>query len=333
MHFSVKKGAFFLLTLFLNHGKTADNHFMELKEAVDEFLIYLGAVRGLSENTLLGYQKDLEHLMVYLTPTLDISTVTKENLLLCIGELSRERKSAATINRFIAAVRTLFAYCKKFEYILKNPAMEIKTVKLPKRMPRFMTPQEVNALCNQPEKQELLWANRDKALFEMLYSSGCRVSEIANLKLGDFTNGYSSAVVNGKGNKDRYVYFEEDARNALKLYLEDRRKLLDSISGVGEQNNPFVFINQKGKPLTPTGIRFILNTYSGPKGINHHVNPHAFRHTFATQMIGNGADVRMVQEMLGHASISTTQRYTHITTERLIDIYNKAHPHGDGEKK
>ncbi len=298
---------------------------MVLQELTDEFILYLSAVRGLSDNTCLGYKNDLTKLMEFLTPQMDVTTVTKENLLLCIGQLSKQKMSSATVNRFIAAVRTMFAYAKKFNYIPKNPAMELKTVKLPKKMPRFMTQGEVNELCSEPVTKELLWGNRDLALFKMLYSSGCRVSEITNLALGDFRGNYSSAVVTGKGNKQRIVYFDDSSVAALRLYLADRSKILAQNQIL--QPTDKLFINQKGQPLTTGGIRYIINRYSGPEGTNHHMNPHAFRHTFATTMIGNGADVRMVQEMLGHSSISTTQRYTHITTEKLIETYNKAHPH------
>ena len=298
---------------------------MTLCELTDEFLLYISAVRGLSENTVKGYGNDLSQLLVFLTPDLDIKSVTRENLMLCIGQLSKQKKSAATVNRFIAAVRTLFTYATKMKYIEKNPSLEMKTVKLPKRVPNFMTNSEVNELCNEPVKDELLWASRDHAIFLMLYSSGCRASELVGLRLSDFMDGGRSAVVTGKGNKQRKVYFAQEARKALAEYLADRKKVLEEnkVNPVPAQ----LFINQKGGPLTTGGLRYILNRYSGVEGTNHHINPHAFRHTFATTMLGNGADVRMVQEMLGHSSISTTQRYTHITTEKLIETYNKAHPH------
>lgn len=299
---------------------------MTLAELIDEFLLYLTAVKGLSKNTAVGYGNDLGQLKIFLTPDLDINTITKENLLLCIGQLSRQKKSAATVNRFISAVRTLFAYAQRYKYLEKNPALELKTVKLPKRVPNFMTQPEVNQLCNQPVENELLWQSRDHAIFTMLYSSGCRVSEITNLKLDDFMDNFHAAIVTGKGNKQRKVFFEEEARTALGIYLKDRKKVMQD-NGVPETNRQ-VFINQKGLPITVGGLRYIISKYSGKDGTNRHVNPHAFRHTFATTMLSNGADVRLVQEMLGHSSISTTQRYTHITTEKLIDIYSKAHPHG-----
>ena len=298
---------------------------MNLSELVDEFLIYISAVRNLSENTVLGYKKDLEQLQVFLSPELDINAVTNESLRLCIGQLYRQHRAAASVNRFIAAVRTLFSYALKFGHIKRNPAIDLKTVKLPKKVPRFMTQPEVNELCTEPERNELLWSSRDKALFTMLYSSGCRVSEIANLCLSDFSADFHSAVVTGKGNKQRIVYFATEARNAIAEYLPDRKKVMEE-NGTADSTDRF-FINQKGVALSVGGIHYIITRYSGPEGTNRHMNPHAFRHTFATTMIGNGADVRMVQEMLGHSSISTTQRYTHMTTEKLKEIYNKAHPH------
>lgn len=300
---------------------------MILSQVISEFLIYLDSVRGLSKNTLLGYDKDLGLLKNYCGNQRNLSEITKETLLLSVGELSKKGMSAATVNRYIAAVRTFFSYCKKFGYVEKNPALELKTVKIPKKLPNFMTEREVDELCNQPKVNEILWEKRDSAIFEMLYSSGCRISELVNLKLSDFIDGYHSAVVRGKGNKDRVVYFEAAAQEVLKNYLGDRKKIMEENHIL--QSHDFVFINQKGTPLTTGGLRYILSRYSGPEGTNHHINPHAFRHTFATTMLSNGADVRLVQEMLGHSSISTTQRYTHITTEKLIEIYKNAHPHGD----
>lgn len=298
---------------------------MTLNSAISEYLLYLDAVRGLSANSVLGYKKDLDYLMLFVGKDIDIKDVTKENLLFCIGELSKKKMAATSINRFIAAVRTFFAYCKKFQYIPKNPAIELKTVRIPKKIPRFLTANEMNSLCNQPELKELLWTSRDCAIFEMLYSSGCRVSELANLRFSDFMEGFSKAIVKGKGNKDRVVYFAKEAQAALKIYLDDRKKILQEKK---VENEPeYIFINQKGNRLSAAGIRWIVSRYSGVEGTNHHISPHAFRHTFATQLLSNGADVRAVQELLGHSSISTTQRYTHITTEKLIEIYNKAHPH------
>lgn len=297
-----------------------------LYSLVDEFLIYLESVRSLSSNSVIAYKNDLFHLMTVLGRDINIDKISTEDLRSCIAYLSKQKKSSSSINRFIAAVRTFFAYCRKFDYIKNNVALELKTVKVPKHIPRFLTGPEVNELCFQPQVNELLWQTRDRAIFEMLYSSGCRVSEIVSLKIKDLEDNNSSAIITGKGRKDRRVYFENDSRIALEIYLKDRKKRFstENIS----RNAPEVFVNQSGGPLTTGGVRYILSRYTGVEGTKHHVSPHALRHTFATSMLAGGADVRVVQEMLGHVSISTTQRYTHITTERLIDIYNHAHPHG-----
>jgi integrase/recombinase XerC len=297
-----------------------------LHNCAEEFLLYLDAVRGLSVNSVTAYRNDLSQFVSFLGGDRLISDVTTEDIRSCIGNLSKEKKASSTINRFIAAVRTFFAYCRKFQYIQSNPALEIRTVKLPRHLPRFLTGPEVDALCRKPEEHEILWQTRDSAILEMLYSSGCRVSELAALSFDDMADDYSSAVVTGKGKKDRRVYFEEEARKAFRIYLEDRKKLFSDKHMKDTVDR--IFVNQQGSALTPHGIGWIVARYSGPEGTNHHISPHALRHTFATAMLSSGADVRIVQELLGHASISTTQRYTHITTERLIDMYNKAHPHG-----
>src|SRR5574344_138962 len=301
-----------------------------LSECVEEFLLSLDAVRGLSSNSVSAYRNDLAHLENFLGADTPVQNICAEDIRTCIGKLSKQKKAASSVNRFIAAVRTFFAYCAKFQYIQSDPALEIKTVKMPKHLPRFLTGPEVDELCAQPEKKELLWQTRDTAILEMLYSSGCRVSELSSLRLDDFSGGYSSAVVTGKGRKDRRVYFEQDAQKALEAYLEDRKKVFADLHKKDDVKE--VFVNRRGTVLTEHGIQWILARYSGPEGTNHPISPHALRHTFATSMLGGGADVRLVQEMLGHASISTTQRYTHITAERLIDTYNKAHPHGGKEK-
>ncbi len=289
-----------------------------------EFLVYLDSVRGFSSNSVVAYKNNLSHLEELVGSDKNIEDVAPNDLRLCIAKLSAEKKSSASINQFIAAARAFFSYCRKFGYIEKNPSLDLKSVKIPKHLPRFLTSAEVDSLCSLPEKNELLWEKRDKALFEMMYSSGCRVSEIVSLKLNDFQSENSSAIVKGKGRKERKVYFEDDARAALKEYLEDRKKRF------AENNkSPFVFVNQQGKPLTTGGVRYILSRYSGNEGLKHHISPHALRHTFATAMLSNGADVRIVQEMLGHSNISTTQKYTHITTSQLIEIYKHAHPHGE----
>ena len=298
-----------------------------LSEACDEYLLYIGNVRGLSENTVAGYREDLSHLIEMVGENRPVDEIGIMDLRGCVGRLSQKKYSATSINRFIAAVRGFMSYCRKFGRIVNNPALELKSLKVPKHLPKFMTQAEVDRLCMEPKENGLLWEKRDRALFEMLYSSGCRVSEIVNLKFQDMSSDLSSAIVTGKGNKDRRVYFESDAREALSAYLEERDRLFPQSSLKGGFPVSNVFLNCKGTALTDNGVRYILSRYTGPEGTNRHMSPHAFRHTFATAMLSNGADIRMVQEMLGHSSISTTQRYTHVSTERLKEVYAQAFPH------
>lgn len=302
-----------------------------LSDCVSEYLVYLRSVLVLSDNTVSAYGNDLGQFleMPWIDGKADVRSVRTEHLRQCIGELSRKKRAASSINRFIAAFRSMFAYCRKVGYIDVNPALAVKSVKAPKRLPRFMTQAEVDELCAQPSVNEILWEKRDRALFEMMYSSGCRVSEISGMSLSDVSPDFSQAVVTGKGRKDRIVYFGDDAVKAMKEYIEDRKVRFGMMNLQTEKS---FFVNQNGTRLSVRGISYILARYSGEEGTNHHVSPHAFRHTFATALVTNGADVRLVQELLGHSSISTTQRYTHISTEKMIELYNKAHPHG-GDKK
>ncbi len=296
-----------------------------LGECVEEYLVYITGVLSVSENTVKAYQNDLTGLlkMPFIDKNAPVSLVETEDLRRSIGELSKKHRASSTINRFIASFRSLFAYCRRLGYISINPAISIHSVREPKRLPRFMTQAEIDALCSEPTKNEILWKERDVALFEVLYSSGCRVGEIAGLSIDNVSDDFSQALVTGKGKKDRIVYFSLDATRALSEYLKSRAERF------GEDDcEKSLFVNQHGGALSVRGIAYILNRYSGVEGTNHRVSPHAFRHTFATAMISAGADVRLVQELLGHSSISTTQRYTHISTEKLIAMYNKAHPHG-----
>ncbi len=303
---------------------------MLLKECIDEFLVYCSGIKSFSPNTVKGYGSDLEKFLLLLKvqdfcplSELSVEAVSYLHIRSCISLLSKEKKAPSSINRFISSIRSLFRYAHRLHYCEKNPALECKTVKMPKKVPRYMTQTEVTELCAQPETNELLWAERDRAVFEILYSSGCRVSELASLNMSDLSSDKSSAVVTGKGKKDRRIFFSKEAVKALLDYLNQRNEKIKADCKVAA-----LFINQAGTRLSARGIRWIIARYSSAEGTSRHVSPHGFRHTFATSLLSNGADIRIVQELLGHASISTTQRYTHITTAQLIETYNKSHPHG-----
>lgn len=297
-----------------------------LTDAIEEFLVWQDSVRNLSKNSVTAYKNDLNILQNFLKSGIFIKDITLLDLRACVSHLSKENRAATSINRFISSVRALFSYCRRLGYVDVDVATGLRTIKNPLRVPSFMTESEIDAMCNEPRVNEILWEKRDLALFEMMYSSGCRVSEMAKMKLSDLAKDYSSAMVKGKGNKFRRVFFTEEAISALKDYLAVRNSFIHD-----EKDVPEIFVNQQGGPLSARGIRYIVARYSSVEGTNKNVSPHAFRHTFATALLSNGADVRVVQEMLGHSSISTTQRYTHVTTAQLIKTYNQAHPHGSDE--
>lgn len=299
---------------------------ISLADVIEEFLVWQDSVRNLSKNSVMAYKNDLNILQNFLKSGIFIKDITLQDLRSCVSQLSKEKRAATSINRFISSVRSLFAYCRRLGYIGVDVASGLRTVKTPLKVPGFMTESEIDAMCKEPEINEILWKERDLALFEMMYSSGCRVSEMAAMEFSDLAKDFSSAMVKGKGNKFRRVFFTVEAVSALKNYLTVRKTVVPE-----EKSVPQIFVNQKGGPLSSRGIRYIVMRYSSVEGTNKSVSPHAFRHTFATSLLSNGADVRVVQEMLGHSSISTTQRYTHVTTAQLIKTYNQAHPHGSDE--
>ncbi len=298
---------------------------MNVKDAVEEFLIYVESVMGMSENTVKAYKNDLERFLADpdIGPDRLMSSITLDEIKNCLG---RFKSMASSHNRYLSAIRSLFAYCKKRKVIDFNPALELKCEKLNKPVPHFLTGKEVNELRALPFKNPILWKTRDQALFEVMYSSGCRLAEVAGLKLKSFSNNFEVALVRGKGRKSRLVYFEKYIVEIIKKYIAERNERFKNLAIINPDD--YLFVNQNGTPLSRGGIAYILSRYTGIAGTKRHVNPHELRHTFATAMLTGGADIREVQELLGHSSISTTQRYTHVMTDRLVYMYNRAHPHG-----
>lgn len=296
-----------------------------IADLIEEFLSYIFGVRNVSPRTVESYRNDMAHFLQMIDKDAPLSSITLADLQICIASLSEQNYAATSINRFISALRTFFDYCYRLGYISTNPAARLKNIKAPQKMPKFLFQSESDELCAMPDKLNILWPVRDKAIIECLYSSGCRVSELAGIKIADLDKNLRSAIVLGKGSKERRVYFSPEAAVALKEYLEDRLKKFPRAKDM-----PEVFLNMQGNKISRTSIYTVISRYSGVEGTNHPVSPHALRHTFATTMLNNGADIRIVQELLGHANISTTQRYTHVTTAQLVKTYNQAHPHGSG---
>ena len=292
-----------------------------------EFLSYLEIEKNYSSHTIAGYKNDLLMCADFLKQAsngdielgkgeLDYSWLRRY-----LGELQKKQYLRTTIARKLAALRTYFRFLCREKHCQINPARIIHTPKLEMRLPKFLYPEEMTALIDATGIDNVMEL-RDRAILESLYSSGMRVSELVSLNIMDMELEHGMARVMGKGRKERLVVFGSHAVAAIQVYLNARDKLLQ---GKHEKQETAVFLNHRGKRITDRGVRLIIHKITQLQGLKQ-TNPHMMRHTFATHMLNSGADLRIVQELLGHASLSTTQIYTHVTKQRLKTVYNKAHP-------
>jgi integrase/recombinase XerC len=283
---------------------------------IEEYVAYVSSVRGLALNSVIAYRADLEHFAVYcerlgVVPE-DASVQVVRNFL---GDRSFEGDAAVSVNRALSSLRGFFAHLVRFGYRKDNPVQGQANLKTPHNLPDVLWETEMAAFARLPETERILWPERDKALIMVMYSAGLRVSELVSLKLSSFDGTMESARITGKGDKERIVFFSDEARKALAEYLPLRS---------GREKSGALFINRKGGALTAAGARWIIRVYRERFQLPKNIHPHSLRHSFATHLMNGGADIRVVQELLGHASISTTQRYTHVTIERLKDVYHNA---------
>lgn len=241
---------------------------------------------------------------------------------LFLTTLYNEKLSRRSVSRKISSLRSFFRFLERENLVETNPFMLITLPKAKKPIPGFLYMEELQKLFAVNDLNDPL-GQRNQALLETLYGTGMRVSECQNLKLKDIDFSIGTMLVKGKGNKERYVPFGSFAENALKQYIQDgRQQLLDNAGANGDT----VFLNARGNPLTTRGIRTILKKMMEKAALTVHVHPHKLRHTFATHMLNEGADLRTVQELLGHENLSSTQIYTHVTKDHLRNIYVNSHP-------
>ncbi len=301
----------------------------------DDYLTYLGAVRKLSPHTLDSYGKDLQKYEQYLGER----GIAPESAAVAdargfVAWLSREGLSPRSVNRAVSGVRGWYRFMERRGQADCNPFAEIRSLRTEKRLPGFLFEDEMARLVEMPSREacadgEEFWKLRDRAVLETLYSTGCRISELVSLDLKDVDLKNRMARVTGKGSKERNVFLGEAAVDALRQYmtlrpLHERRSTVQA--EMGEKGRP-LFINQRAGRITDRGVRFILGEYLARANLGKRVTPHTFRHSFATHLLDRGADIRAVQELLGHASLSTTQVYTHVGLEKLKKVYRRAHPH------
>lgn len=290
---------------------------------IDDYLSYLEHVRKLSGKTIEAYQRDLSSYERWLDARgSDVQGVDTGTVRRYVGHLARKHAATSSVNRQLSALKGFYRHLEREGVIESSPAQSVRGLKQGSVLPSFLFQEEMAKLL-QIQGGDFA-AARDRLIFEVLYSTGCRIAELVQMDVGGIDEDRGAILVRGKGNRERYVFLGRPALGALAEYLPLRAARLGSRTG--EENA--LFVNQRGRRLTPRGVAHIIETRLRQKGLAKHVSPHTFRHSFATHLLDNGADIRVVQELLGHATVSTTQVYTHLGLGRLKSIYAQAHPHG-----
>lgn len=286
-----------------------------MKDYIDKFIRYLQVEKGLSPHTLRAYQKDLEIFSEFVNTSPEkIDPVDVRGF---IAQQISSGLSKTTAGRRLAAVRSFFRFLHREGYVKSNPAKVINTPRKPKTLPKFLTVDDVFNLIEKPEGIGFMVA-RDRAILELLYSSGIRVSELSGLDMGDINLRDGLVKVKGKGKKERIVPIGAKAIDAIRSYLIERMLL--------KKRDAALFLNRRGSRLTERSIRRLVVKYARMVLLDGRIGPHTLRHTFATHLLQAGADLRTIQELLGHSSLSTTQKYTHLDITHLVDVYDRAHP-------
>jgi integrase/recombinase XerC len=297
-----------------------------MEECLAEFYRYLVLEKNASDLTVKAYREDLTQAVDFfrsqgLGTSARPSQITTRLLRTYSGWLHDQGYAKTTIARRQAAVRSWFRFLRRQGLVEQNPTEGLRTPRQDKKLPHFLAEKAMTELLEAPPAQTILGL-RDRALLETLYSAGLRVSELVGLNLDDVDLDSSVATVRGKGKKERLVMFGPQALAALKTWLEARLGLL---AGLGRKSDA-VFLNKNGTRLNVRSVGRSLGKYLAQAGLDPQTSPHSLRHSFATHLLDHGADIRSVQELLGHRSLGTTQIYTHVSTKRLRDSYHKAHP-------
>jgi integrase/recombinase XerD len=292
-----------------------------MNQLIHDFITYLGVERGLATNTLESYGRDLRQYSEYLeadSETLD--AVSRSTIVGYLLHLQGQGKATATIARRLAALKAFYQFLLRERRINQDPTANLESPKLEKRLPKVLTVREVERLLAQPDPSQPA-GMRDRAMLELLYATGIRVSELVSLSVADVNLEMGYIRCSGKGAKERIVPLGSLAIQSCKEYLERARLRL-----VKHESEQALFVNHHGHRLTRQGFWKIVKRYADDARIEKEITPHTLRHSFATHLLENGADLRSVQEMLGHADISTTQIYTHVTKGRLKEVYARTHP-------
>jgi integrase/recombinase XerC len=293
---------------------------------IGEFLNYLTYERNVSANTVEAYRDDLESFVSFLCndyltlgrDQLDFRRVDHLAVRAYLAHLARRKLSRSSVARHLSALRTFFRYLMREGHALANPARGVATPRREKHLPAVMQPADVATLIEQVSDDGDL-ALRDRAFLELMYASGLRISELVGIDLDDIELRARLVKVHGKGSKQRIVPFGSKAEKALRAWLAARKACPDETA---------LFVNYRGQRITARSVRRLFERYVRQAALASGISPHTMRHSFATHLLNAGADLRAIQELLGHASLSTTQKYTHLSDWHLIEVYRKAHPRG-----
>ncbi|MFW6251054.1 MAG: site-specific tyrosine recombinase/integron integrase [Alkalispirochaetaceae bacterium] len=297
---------------------------MSVTGEIDRYLSYLRSVRNLSEQTIASYRSDLDAFWLWLEERGEgLEEVDSRTLRRYVRELGHRGAAPATVNRHISALNGLFKYQMRFGGRNANPMEAVRSLRLRRTLPDILFEEEISEILD--FEAETFAELRDKVLLELLYSAGCRISELLGIDVDDIAFKRRAVLVRGKGGKDRFVFLNEHSYRAISDYLPMRRELLRR-KGITDEKA--LILNQRGARLTQRGAALLIEKRLRTLKVAKRVSPHTFRHSFATHMLDRGADIRVVQELLGHSSLSTTQVYTHLGVSRLKEVYARAHPHG-----
>ena len=295
-----------------------------MTKLIDQFLDYLSIEKGLSKNTIVSYKQDLTKFSEYLKSRsiIKIQSVTKHNVLKYIYFLKDKGLSSSSISRNLVTIKVFFKFLIAERIVTENAAGVLESPRLTQHLPEVLGMQEVAKLLDTPDKRDLL-GQRDKAVLELMYATGMRVSEMVELMHENLNMDVGFIKCTGKGGKERIVPVGRVAKIALSRYMEKSRPKL-----LGKNQDRHLFLSRLGKKISRQSFWKMVRKYAMAAGIKRKITPHTLRHSFATHLLEKGADLRSVQEMLGHADISTTQLYTHINKSRLKGIHKKYHPRG-----
>lgn len=285
---------------------------------IEEFIDYLRFEKKYSENTISSYKRDLNKTNTYIKK--DFAKLNKKDIQNYIQKISKS-ENASSVSRCISTLKSFYKFLELNKYTNKTPLTTITNPKTVKKLPKILSEEEIEKLLDINLKTDFDY--RNKAMLELMYSSGLRVSELINLNVNDIDLSNASVRIFGKGSKERIIPLNDYAIDALNNYILTHRR---SLFKHGESN--YLFLNNHGNKMTRQGFFKILEKIAKEKGIKSELSPHTLRHSFATHLLKHGADLRSIQELLGHSDISTTQIYTHITSERLQKNYEEFHPHG-----